>query len=108
MNKSFIAISKDVVINACEATIARIEAKRILLDKEYIEDNRKSHRKYYFFGKKMLETDEQVIQKIDGWQFEYPSIYAYGSLEVAQKLLNLAKRSQDVVYVTAEDWDYVK
>ena len=83
------------VIQACETTIAKIEAERLARDEKEIAIVMDT--KYGWF-KKYYPTREQAINILKeaapflGWR----SCYAHGDLALAKKLLKLANRGDPV------------
>ena len=90
-----IVMGAEKVIEAAEQTIAGILATRDLRDEEQIKKWMGPRR---FLGIKLKpRTREQAIKALDnsdswGWR----SMYAWGDLEQAQKLLHLAKHGDPV------------
>ena len=115
--RSHAPLDAAAVIEHCEKTIAHISRERERLDCEYVEDfrRRKSWLRRLF---RMPElTTEEAKRRIEDEKSnamsivhsDYPSTFAWGSLDVARKLLALAKHAANgVVFVTSEDWDFIK
>ena len=106
-NQSFAQIPRATVIQLCRSTIAEIQNKRSEKEKAWIE----SHRGMTgWFKKRRPQTDAEVVSAagLDAF-LEVPSIYAWGTLETAKKLLDLATASdENFINVTAEDFQAIK
>lgn len=90
-----IVMSAEKVIEAAEATIAGILAKRDLRDEEQI--SRWMGPRRFLWIKLKPRTREQAIKALDGSSsWGWRSMYAWGDLDHAQKLLALAKHGDPV------------
>ena len=86
------------VIEACETTIAHIEAERIARDEQAIKNTMMQTRIGAWF-KRYNPTREQAIKILDndrGHFFGWRSAYAWDDLSHAKDLLRLAKRGDPV------------
>lgn len=87
------------VIAACEETISRILYRRAKENEKMIAtEMAKYHYTWYF--KPYHPTREQALEVIRS--YFYPSAYAWGDLDKAEKLLRLAKLG-DPVTLTEND-----
>lgn len=105
--KSFTKIKRDTVVSLCRKTIAEIEAKRAEKEKAWIESRRGMTG---WFKNRRPQTDAEVVSAA-GWDafLEVPSSYAWGTLDTAKKLLDLATASEDdFISITAEDFQAIK
>lgn len=111
--QSYITLPSKIVADACEKKIAHIKEKRKESDDEWLKKHRGNIRKYSFLGIQFgpvirPQTDQEVYAatSFEGlWNAR--SIYAWGTLDTAEKLLRIAKSGAKYVNVTAEDWDQI-
>lgn len=93
-----IVMSAEKVIEAAEATIAGILAKRDLRDEETIQKWMQPRRT--FWGKVKTRTREEAIKALDDYgndsMWGWRSIAGWGDLDHAKKLLALAKHGDPV------------
>ncbi len=116
MTKSFIKVHRDIVFKKSKAKIDIIEAERAKRDAKYLA-NEQSHVNWWrsWFKRKPL-TIEQIKDKIANecgrsicHYGNYPSIYAWGTHDVAKRLLNAACAAgtegiDEMMYISTEDW----
>lgn len=95
-----IVMSADKVIEAATKVIAHIEAKREREDESAIAEMMKTR----FLGWKgfYYPTREQAIKELQSNTWGWRSMYAWGDLDHARKLLRLAKHG-DPVTLNEED-----
>lgn len=115
---SWAAIDANVVIAKCEHTIEHITIRRGQLDAEYVENYRRTHHRGWWWNRRELTKEEAEVEILGQKSvsvgcalhfLDYPSQYGWGTLDVARKLLALAKNAADgKVFVTTEDWDHIK
>lgn len=106
-NQSFTQIPRTKVVELCELTIADIKTRRAAKEKAWIEKHRGTT---LWFGFGRPQTDDEVVSAA-GWDafLMVPSSCAWGTLETAQKLLDLAMASSaEFISVTAEDFQAIK
>lgn len=111
---SFVKLDKQKVIEMCEIKIERINNRRKEKDKKLLEKTLEAINLCRFtrlnifgmFRKVSIEELKTSPEKYLAYE-DYPSHYAWLSLDVCEKLLKIAKQSEDFVYVTAEDFSHI-
>lgn len=60
-------------------------------------------KRFWLFGR--LETREQVRQRLlaDGWEFDFPCIDHWGTLDVARRITLLAANTTGNIFVSADE-----
>jgi hypothetical protein len=108
---SFISLPKDKVIELCEKTIAHINERRQREDDRYLNKIVRRRNKSWVrrLRKKPEVTLEQIREEYKdySYNFIFPSIYAWGTLDTAERVLKIAKASEDIVYVSSSDFDSI-
>ena len=100
---SFASVSSDELAIRCKQVLKEIEEYRKEDNRLIIENNRRKI--YILWGR--LETDKEVTKRLskDVWEI-FPSIYAWGTLEVARQLLRLCNKSK-YISLTREDAELI-
>lgn len=106
---SFISLPKNKVIELCEKTIAHINNKREKEDNEYLNKivsrrNNSWIRKIFKKPKIILEEIREEYKNHTGCSYDFPSTYAWGDFGAAERVLKIAKASNDVVYISSSDF----
>ena len=109
-SRSSVRIKTAKVEEQCRKTIKLINEKRtqedVAVENAHLEKiNRRLWRRLRgWLEREYLTNKEKLSISKDNWH--YPSCYAWGTLDVAEKLLKAAKRSDDgFVTVSVEDLD---
>ena len=119
---SSIEMDRIKVTNHCEETLKEIEAARKNRDRATVERKIKEmentlSRKFVKLFKKLPpitkeEAHEELLAERQGSfciYSGYPSEYAWGSKEVAKRILDICHASlEQNVRITAEDWSHIK
>ncbi len=95
---SYITVPAEKVAAAAQDIIDHILRKRKARDEQAIS-KAMWRKKYRFFGPNL--TEQEAIEYCKGF-FGFPSFYAWGDLDRAEKLLILAKHG-DPVNIDADD-----
>jgi len=111
---SFIKMSKEEVIKRCEKTIRHIKTHRKDEENLYIQKKMNSINKSWLrklFRRPQItfeETKGSCSDDSPGWISGYPSIYAWGTLDAAGRILRAAKASKDDVYLSSSDLYHIR
>lgn len=109
--KSFALLPSQEVKNLALSCLERISKHRAIEEQECIDTERQRlqcswvHKLF----KTRIPSDEEIRQSLtgDGWFFgTIPSIYGWKSKEIAEKLIKLANKT-DQIFVSTEDLDYI-
>jgi len=95
------------VAEKCQEKIDKIMTKRKALDEEFLKAAVENANKWRKKIGLRLKTEDEVRQKIiaDIWTWgTFPSVYGWGTLETAERLLKAAKLSVDgQVQISSKD-----